>query len=351
MATSIPSAPSLERRGAAASKAAISAPVCAAAAFVLLAAAAAVASPVWLSIVAVFVFAGPHNWVETRYFIARLPARWGRARPFFTLAIGGALTMTLLYIAMGPSARVLDLSNASISAVIASWATLAVVWCVAIVAVLSRPLGRDWTWALPAGFFAIALAWGSPGLWWLCLVYGHPLVALIFLDRELHRRPALQRGVRWLWAIVPVALVAIAIAGAQGESLGVEGGLTMRIADHAGATILPSVPDRILVGSHAFLETVHYGVWVLAMPMFGFRTPLLKTAGIPLVRRSRIGALAVAVVLTMGAFFVATLWVSFSIDYGITRDVYFAIAMLHVLVEVPFLLRLSVPRGVVRDAR
>ena len=36
--------------------------------------------PLGFSIVTVFLFAGPHNWIEARYFLTRLPARWGRLR-------------------------------------------------------------------------------------------------------------------------------------------------------------------------------------------------------------------------------------------------------------------------------
>ena len=34
--------------------------------------------PLQVSIVTVFLFAGPHNWFEARYFLMRLPARFGR---------------------------------------------------------------------------------------------------------------------------------------------------------------------------------------------------------------------------------------------------------------------------------
>jgi hypothetical protein len=37
---------------------------------------------------------------------------------------------------------------------------------------------------------------------------------------------------------------------------------------------------------------------------------------------------------------VAGLWLGFSIDYATTRDVYFTIAIAHVLAEAPFLLRM-----------
>jgi hypothetical protein len=37
---------------------------------------------------------------------------------------------------------------------------------------------------------------------------------------------------------------------------------------------------------------------------------------------------------------VVVLWVCFGLDYSTTRDIYFTVAMLHVLAEVPFLLRM-----------
>jgi len=37
---------------------------------------------------------------------------------------------------------------------------------------------------------------------------------------------------------------------------------------------------------------------------------------------------------------VALLWFGFSANYTLTRDIYFTIAMAHVLAEAPFLLRM-----------
>jgi hypothetical protein len=43
--------------------------------------------------------------------------------------------------------------------------------------------------------------------------------------------------------------------------------------------------------------------------------------------------------LLAAALVVVGLWVCFLVDYPVTRDVYFTVAMLHVLAEAPFLLR------------
>jgi uncharacterized membrane protein YoaK (UPF0700 family) len=44
--------------------------------------------------------------------------------------------------------------------------------------------------------------------------------------------------------------------------------------------------------------------------------------------------------LTLGLLVVLGFWCGFLADYPLTRDVYFTVAMLHVLAEAPFLLRM-----------
>src|ERR1700752_2749513 len=56
--------------------------------------------PLQLSIASVFLFAGPHNWFEARYFLMRLPVRFGRSRNFFLVAFAGIGLLTLAYSAL-----------------------------------------------------------------------------------------------------------------------------------------------------------------------------------------------------------------------------------------------------------
>ena len=60
-------------------------------AIVVLSVIAAAASASWLplqvSIVTLFLFAGPHNWFELRYFLMRLPVRFGKSRRVFMVAL------------------------------------------------------------------------------------------------------------------------------------------------------------------------------------------------------------------------------------------------------------------------
>src|SRR5690242_15047606 len=66
--------------------------------FLLTAAVFASWLPLQVSIVTVFLFAGPHNWFELRYFLMRLPARFGRSRKFFVTAFAGLGILTVTYI-------------------------------------------------------------------------------------------------------------------------------------------------------------------------------------------------------------------------------------------------------------
>src|SRR5256885_9208144 len=56
--------------------------------------------PLQMSIATVFLFAGPHNWFEARYFLMRLPARFGRSRNYFIVAFAGIGALTLAYVAL-----------------------------------------------------------------------------------------------------------------------------------------------------------------------------------------------------------------------------------------------------------
>ena len=61
---------------------------------------------------------------------------------------------------------------------------------------------------------------------------------------------------------------------------------------------------------------------------------------IPLARHPRGFPKLIAAVLCCGLFVVAVLWLGFSVNYAATRDIYFAVAIAHLLAEAPFLLRM-----------
>ena len=298
--------------------------------------------PLQVSIVTVFLFAGPHNWFELRYFLMRLPARFGRSRNFFAVAFAGILVLTSAYLAM-PGLYYANLwSGAHWPEAIATWNTLLLLWLGTLVIMRGRQSSRrDWFWALPVVFTLCALNWLAPQLFSLAIVYAHPLIALWFLDRHLRRtRPEWLRAYHRCLILLPLLVVGMLWQLSRTSSLADDNGLFWRITQHAGADLLPNVSSHMLVSLHVFLEMLHYGVWIVALPLIGATGAVWKVRTIPLARRRGGFPKLIGAVLVFGLFVVALLWFGFSVNYAAMRDVYFAVAIAHVLAEAPFLLRM-----------
>jgi MFS family permease len=316
------------------------------AALALATAAAALAgwAPLRFSIVTVFLFAGPHNWLEFRYFLTRLPARWGRLRGFFLLAFAGIFTLAAAYAALRLSSYVVDLDAwVGRDAGLAAWNTVLVLWIATLAHLRSRQNPRrEWGWIWPVAFALAGLTWLPTAAVWgsMALVYLHPLMAFWLLDREMKRsRPEWRPVFHVCLACLPLVLGLLWWKLAAAPALPDGDQLSQDISNHAGAWVLPGVSSHLLVATHTFLEMLHYGVWVVAIPLIGLRSAPWKLQTVPLARRSPTWRLAVYVFLGVGLAVVVILWGCFLGDYTRTRDVYFTVALLHVLAEVPFLLR------------
>src|SRR2546428_13128341 len=85
-------------------------------------------APLTFSIATVFLFAGPHNWFEARYFLMRLPARFGRSRNFFAFAFAGIFALTVAYVALPALYYSGVWSGANWPTAIATWNTLLLLW-------------------------------------------------------------------------------------------------------------------------------------------------------------------------------------------------------------------------------
>ena len=301
--------------------------------YVLAAALLATWLPLQISIVTVFLFAGPHNWFELRYFMLRLPARFGRSRAFFLTAFEGLGFLTVTYVSLPVLYRTVAWSSETWLVVLATWNTLLLAWLVALVRLRGKQKRTaDWSWTIPVALAIAALNWLRPEFFSLALVYVHPLIALWFLDRQLKRtKPEWLGAYRRCLCLLPLILGLMIWRLSQTTPLADDNGLFWRITQHSGAELLPQVSSHLLVSVHLFLEMLHYGVWILALPLLGSRfwSFASKPNGFP---RTAVLALGVVVVLI--------LWVGFATDYTETRDLYFTIAIAHVLAEAPFLLKL-----------
>ncbi len=311
---------------------------------VLMSAAFASWLPLQVSIVTLFLFAGPHNWFELRYFLMRLPVRFGRSRNFFVTAFAGLGVLTLTYVSLPFIYNAALWSEEAWSIVIASWNTALLFWLALLVWLRSRQKrDANWTWTIPVALVLCSLNWLGPDLFSLALVYIHPLIALWFLDRHLRRtRPAWSRAYRRCLWLLPLVLVVMIWQLSRTSPLADNNGLFWRITQHSGAEVLPQISSHMLVSVHLFLEMLHYGVWIVALPLIGSLATRrfwdVKT--VPIARHPRgFPRLAVGL-LVFAVAAVVVLWFGFSVDYATTRDVYFTIAIAHVLAEAPFLLRM-----------
>jgi hypothetical protein len=295
----------------------------------------------------VFLFAGPHNWFELRYFLQRLPVRFGNSRNFFVTAFVGLGLLTAVYVSLPVIFASGSWSEQGWLSILATWNTIMLLWVATLISLRGRQKHRNWFLAFPIALAVSALNWLAPELFSLALVYLHPLVALWFLDRHLARnRPAWLKSYRRSLVLIPITLGVIIWRLSSAEALPDNNGLFWRITQHSGADLLPSVSSHLLVTVHLFLEMLHYGVWLLALPLIG-RVALTndsrriwQVASIPVARHPRGFPKLIATLLVLGVAAVVLLWVGFSVDYTTTRDVYFTLAMAHVLAEAPFLLKM-----------
>jgi len=297
--------------------------------------------PLQLSIATVFLFAGPHNWMEFRFFLARMPARWGRSKSFFSVGLGGVAALTAGYALLYALGQTWYLSEAGWTAGAALWTTALLLWLCALVHLRGRQMRRDRSWVFAVGFALCAAAWLAPMWFGLALVYLHPLVALWFLDRQLKRsRPRWRATYHLCLAALPLLLVLMWTELAHAPNLPEEGALSWRITQHAGAGLLTGVSSHLLVATHVFLETVHYGAWLVLIPLVGLGSKAWRADRIPLAVARGGWPRTVRAALIFSALVVLALWAGFAADYATTRDLYFTFAMAHVLAEAPFLIRL-----------
>jgi hypothetical protein len=296
-------------------------------------------APIQFSIATVFLFAGPHNWFEARYILGRLPARTGGLIGFFSLSFAGIVLLTVSFASIPSYLR----GNPSLdhATAYAVWNSAFILWIATLVQMRGNTNPRfDAGWIWPVAFLIIAGNWLQPIAFSMAIVYLHPCMALVILDRELKKsRPSWRRAYHFLLLMMPVYIAVLWFRLHDAPQLPGDDQLTSAITAHAGDWFFTGVSNHFLVALHTFLEMVHYGVWVLVIPLVGLRSAPWRLETIPAARRSASWHRGVAIFLLMGLAVVLLLWSCFLIDYGTTRYIYFLAALLHVLAEIPFLLR------------
>lgn len=298
--------------------------------------------PLQASIATIFLFAGVHNFMEFRYFAARMPLRWGRSKLYYSIGIGGVIVLAAGYLTLYFSSGNWLWSFETHAALAASWNTAFILWIGLLFYLRGRQRPKsDWTWAFPVVFLLAALAWIVPQYWSLSLVYIHPFIAMWFLERQIRRtKPEWLRAYHWCLASIPVFLIAIWFAFAGTPNLPDDTNLFWRITQHAGSGILSNISSHFLVASHVFLESIHYFVWILLIPLIDKRAVPWRLNEIPIFANEKGFPKLAAVAFVLALVIVVALWSGFVIDYTTTRDVYFAFAIAHVMAEFPFLIKM-----------
>lgn len=298
--------------------------------------------PLAASIATIFLFAGVHNVMEVRYFVARMPLRWGRSKLYYSVGIGGVIVLAAAYLTLYFASGDWLWGDAGWAMFAAVWNTAFVLWLGLLFYVRGRQRPKsDWSWAFPVAFLLAALAWLVPRYWSLALVYIHPFIAMWFLERQIRRsRPEWLRAYHCCLAFIPVFLALLWFALAGRPNLPEETNLFWRIAQHAGSQILPGISSHLLVATHVFLESIHYFVWLLLIPLADRRAIPWTLKDIPLYAGKGGFPRLVAVALTISVMLMFALWTGFAVDYTTTRDIYFGVAIGHVLAEFPFLIKM-----------
>jgi hypothetical protein len=294
-------------------------------------------APVAFSIAAVFLFAAPHNWVELRYCISRLPSRFGPLAKFFATSFGGLGLLFLSYLTLVICARNGLIEQPQGIFLGGAWNLLLIGWVVALGCLRfnKRAITAK---SVVIGLCVAAFSITAPRWFALSLVYLHPFVGMVILEKELKRNNrAWLVPYRRCLALLPIFIAAIVAFLANAPNLEPASMLELQIARHSGSSILPDVSSHLLVSLHTFLEMLHYGVWCIAIPLAaGFtRNWTPKRFAISANRPGT--SLILALVLLASTLAVIGFSAGFMVDYALTRDIYFILAMVHVLAEIPLI--------------
>jgi len=286
----------------------------------------AIHAPLATTVLGLMAFGVLHNILELRYVTGR-----------FATVLSGPLLMALIVLI-----TVIVLCRLAAAAV-GEWARPAEI-CIgygvlaaACVAALRGPMLALGFAVLTAGA-AVSLSW--PAYHFVVLAHLHNVVPLFFLwewSRGLANASVRRwfRAVQLGWVLVIPALL---LAGVFDRYFS---GVTSSVAAFAGnprpivsasappAAVATEMGVRLLV-VFAFLQTMHYFVWVAFLPRYAPEGARAFEARVPWLTNPRAWAL--------GAGFGTVLAVLFAIDYASGKALYAAFASYHAYLEFPVLI-------------
>jgi hypothetical protein len=287
----------------------------------------ALRAPLATTVLGLITFGVLHNVLEIRYVAGRfaglLTGRFLRLLLVLTTGIAGC---RLVGGGWPQAARAAEIAIGYVILATGCWIGLRSAWRVAGLAVL--------------GLAALA-SFSSPGYHFVVLTHLHNLVPLIFLWDWAGRIPSPRgrlafRLSQLMWILVLPLLI---LFGAFDRWLSAAPGVAARFVGDGSRVIASAAPPesgaqlglRFLV-MFAFLQTMHYVVWVGFLPRFAPDAAASFDARVPWLRGRRAWLVGI-----VGCAFLAILFVS---DYFQGRALYGALATYHAYLEFPVLLAL-----------
>ena len=299
--------------------------------FVLSAAAAlalAAQAPLATTVLGLMAFGVLHNVLELRYVAGR----------FASVLSGQLLVVLLALITAIVLCRIAGMvvgSPARLAEILVGYAVLAA----ACIAAVRGPL-RVLALVVLVAAAAMSLSW--PAYHFVVLAHLHNVVPLFFLWEWARCLPSVSvrrwfRAVQIGWVLVIPALLLTGVfdhyfGGVSSSVAGFAGNPRPIVAASAPpSTVITQMGVRLLV-VFAFLQTMHYFVWVAFLPRYAPDAARAFETRAPWLTSRRTWAL--------GASLGAVLAVLFVIDYASGKAVYSAFASYHAYLEFPVLIAL-----------
>ncbi|MEV7021112.1 hypothetical protein [Kitasatospora sp. NPDC093558] len=289
----------------------------------------ALRAPTGLAVLGLAAFGLLHNVLELRYVAGR-----------FAVVLAGPLLRLLLALVTG--IVVCRLLPPSAYSPYSQAAEILLAYGLLAAACWYGLRGRPLLLAGAAAVLTVAAA-GSlsfPAYHFVVLAHLHNVVPLLFLgewSRRLARGRALFLALQFTWVLLVPALLLSGLldgllAGAAGAA-GQAGGWTARLESaYTPPAWLASHVGLRFLAVFAFLQTMHYVVWVWFLPRYAPEAAEGFEARVPALRGVRAWVL--------GAVAGGVLAVLFAADYAQGRALYAAVASYHAYLEFPVLLML-----------
>lgn len=287
----------------------------------------AVRAPLPVTVLGLIIFGVLHNVLEIRYVAGRFAQiMTGRFLALLLILITGVVVCRIAAGYVGSPARYAEIMIGYL-----------------ILAYGCRYGLRGWrlaaAWAVLVAAAVLSLRW--PGFHFVVLTHLHNLVPLFFLWEWATRLP--NRGQRLGFRLTQLGwTVAVPIAiglGAVDQLVRFSPGVVERFVGTGAAVVAGSAPpdSSVIIGTRflvifAFMQTMHYVVWVGFLPRFAPEAAASFERRVPWLRGWRAWAFGLA-----GGAVLAVLFWS---DYSQGRALYGALASYHAYLEFPVLLAL-----------